>query len=54
MAATFFFIGVGNVTMKPVKGLHSPHFVIDEDALPVGAAVHAAVALAYLDGSNDR
>ena len=27
--------------------LHSPHFVIDEDVLPVGAAIHAAVAIEF-------
>ncbi|KAL5198974.1 hypothetical protein ABZP36_002486 [Zizania latifolia] len=60
MASAFFTIGVGNAStmgcgaaaaaakMK-VHTTHSPHFVIDEDALPVGAAVHAAVAIDYLN-----
>ncbi|KAL0338674.1 UNVERIFIED_CONTAM: IAA-amino acid hydrolase ILR1-like 7 [Sesamum angustifolium] len=47
--AAFFMIGTRNETMKSVKGLHSPHFVIDEDVLPVGASMHAAVVLSYLD-----
>lgn len=53
MPAAFFFMGVANKTMNPAKGLHSPHFIIDEDALPVGASLHAAVALAYLASGNN-
>ncbi|KAH6830039.1 hypothetical protein C2S53_004156 [Perilla frutescens var. hirtella] len=50
MPVAFFMIGVGNQTIKSsIKGLHSPHFIIDEDALPVGASLHAAVAITYLD-----
>ncbi|KAL2250814.1 IAA-amino acid hydrolase ILR1-like 3 [Sesamum indicum] len=52
--AAFFMIGTRNETMKSVKGLHSPHFVMDEDVLPVGASLHAAVALAYLDGRAEN
>lgn len=55
MAATMFMIGVGNKTTmgsaKP-KRLHSPHFSIDEQVLPIGAAFHAAVATAYLDAHS--
>ncbi|KAL0410157.1 UNVERIFIED_CONTAM: IAA-amino acid hydrolase ILR1-like 7 [Sesamum latifolium] len=51
--AAFFMIGTRNETMKPVKGLHSPHFVMDEDVLPLGASMHAAVALSYLDGRSE-
>uniref|UniRef100_A0A0E0LIZ5 Peptidase M20 dimerisation domain-containing protein n=1 Tax=Oryza punctata TaxID=4537 RepID=A0A0E0LIZ5_ORYPU len=48
--AAFVMIGVGNeTTMRKVYPLHSPHFVIDEDVLPVGAALHAAVAMEYLN-----
>ncbi|KAI8014141.1 IAA-amino acid hydrolase ILR1-like 3 [Camellia lanceoleosa] len=49
MAATFFMIGTMNETIKSNKGLHSPHFVADEEVLPIGAALHAAVAISYLD-----
>jgi len=45
----FFMIGVRNKTMEVMHPLHSPHFVIDEDVLPVGAAIHAAVAIEYLN-----
>ncbi|KAK0584100.1 hypothetical protein LWI29_007622 [Acer saccharum] len=48
MAAAFFIIGVKNETVKS-GGLHSPHLVIDENVLPLGAALHAAVAISYLD-----
>ncbi|KAL0347007.1 UNVERIFIED_CONTAM: IAA-amino acid hydrolase ILR1-like 7 [Sesamum calycinum] len=51
--AAFFMIGIRNETMKSVKGLHSPHFVVDEEVLPLGASLHAAVALAYLDGRSE-
>ncbi|PUZ68974.1 hypothetical protein GQ55_2G071400 [Panicum hallii var. hallii] len=48
-AGAFFMIGVRNKTMEAMHPLHSPHFVIDEDVLPVGAAIHAAVAIEYLN-----
>ncbi|VFQ59214.1 unnamed protein product [Cuscuta campestris] len=49
--AAFFFIGSRNETvMKSVEGLHSPHFTLDEDVLPIGAALHASVAISYLHG----
>ncbi|XP_004136498.1 IAA-amino acid hydrolase ILR1-like 3 [Cucumis sativus] len=56
MPAAFFMIGVKNETMKSGTPLHSPYITIDERVLPVGAALHAAVAISYLDehsvGSN--
>ncbi|KAK6942560.1 Peptidase M20 [Dillenia turbinata] len=48
MAAAFFMIGAKNKTMASDTTLHSPYFVIDEDVLPIGAALHAAVAISYL------
>uniref|UniRef100_A0A0E0KL86 Peptidase M20 dimerisation domain-containing protein n=1 Tax=Oryza punctata TaxID=4537 RepID=A0A0E0KL86_ORYPU len=52
--AAFFSIGVaGNdddgMAETTKNRLHSPHFVVDEEALPVGAAFHAAVAIEYLN-----
>lgn len=41
-------IGMGNEDVGSVYSPHSPHFFLDEGALPVGAAVHAAVAETYL------
>ncbi|XP_016477586.1 IAA-amino acid hydrolase ILR1-like 3 [Nicotiana tabacum] len=50
MSAAFFNIGALNKTAtSAVKGLHSPYFTIDEDVLPIGAALHAAVAISYFD-----
>ncbi|KAH9738040.1 M20 dimer domain-containing protein [Citrus sinensis] len=49
MAAALFMIGTRNETLKPVIRLHSPYLVINEDVLPIGAALHAAVAISYLD-----
>ncbi|CAN6280660.1 unnamed protein product [Urochloa humidicola] len=46
--AAFFDVGVSNAEMERNNYLHSPHMVIDEDALPIGAAFHAAVAIDYL------
>ncbi|EAZ29217.1 hypothetical protein OsJ_13278 [Oryza sativa Japonica Group] len=54
--AAFFGIGVGSngndgggMAETTKNQLHSPHFVVDEEALPVGAAFHAAVAIEYLN-----
>ncbi|XP_058207083.1 IAA-amino acid hydrolase ILR1-like 3 [Rhododendron vialii] len=49
MAAAFFSIGVMNETMKSHRNLHSPYFIADEEVLPIGAALHASIALSYLD-----
>ncbi|XP_047980080.1 IAA-amino acid hydrolase ILR1-like 6 [Salvia hispanica] len=46
--AAFFYIGIKNETLGSVHSAHSPHFMIDEDALAVGAATHAAIAERYL------
>ncbi|KAI3518746.1 hypothetical protein L1887_07558 [Cichorium endivia] len=48
MPAVMFVVGTNNKTQTP-EHLHSPYFVIDEEALPVGAAFHAAMAISYLD-----
>jgi len=37
------------IFLKSDHHLHSPYFFIDEDALPVGASLHAAAAISYLD-----
>lgn len=50
MPAAFFGIGTKNGTLKSGgHQLHTPNFVIDEEVLPIGAALHAAVAISYLD-----
>uniref|UniRef100_K4AI53 Peptidase M20 dimerisation domain-containing protein n=1 Tax=Setaria italica TaxID=4555 RepID=K4AI53_SETIT len=46
--AVFFDVGVCNAETGEVDHLHSPHLVIDEGALPIGAAFHAAMVIDYL------
>ncbi|KAI4970648.1 hypothetical protein ZWY2020_001562 [Hordeum vulgare] len=48
--AGFYYVGVRNETLGSVHTGHSPYFMIDEDVLPTGAAVHAAIAERYLAG----
>lgn len=54
--AVMFELGIKNESLKSDRPLHSPYFFVDETALPIGAALHAAVAISYLDshdaGSN--
>ncbi|KAI3457921.1 hypothetical protein Pfo_014584 [Paulownia fortunei] len=45
-----FSIGIRNEKIGSVHPPHSPHFFLDEDVLPIGAAVHTAVAEFYLRG----
>ncbi|CAM8935098.1 unnamed protein product [Rhodiola kirilowii] len=44
-----FSIGHGNEKVGSIHSPHSPYFFLDEDSLPIGAAVYAAVAKLYLD-----
>jgi IAA-amino acid hydrolase len=44
----FYFVGIGNEGIGAVHAAHSPHFLIDDDALPYGAAMHANLATGYL------
>jgi len=45
----FFMIGVKNESIGATHSVHSPHFFLDEQVLPLGAALHAAIAKMYLD-----
>uniref|UniRef100_A0A9I9CWC2 Peptidase M20 dimerisation domain-containing protein n=2 Tax=Cucumis melo TaxID=3656 RepID=A0A9I9CWC2_CUCME len=47
--AVFFMIGAKNDTMDSRIPLHSPYLILDEEVLPLGAALHAVVAISYLD-----
>ncbi|RRT46343.1 hypothetical protein B296_00036222 [Ensete ventricosum] len=49
MPSSMFWLGVRNDSEGPVHPLHSPYFFLNEQALPIGAAFHAAVAMSYLD-----
>ncbi|KAM1079108.1 hypothetical protein ACFX2B_013709 [Malus domestica] len=51
-AAAIFVLGIKNETLKADQNLHSPYFFIDEDSLPVGAALHGAAAISYFDGHD--
>jgi IAA-amino acid hydrolase len=48
--ANFVYLGIGNEAKNTTAGLHSPNFKLDEDALPLGVALHVTTALhALLD-----
>ncbi|GAA0161449.1 metalloprotease [Lithospermum erythrorhizon] len=49
--SAFYYVGIRNEALGYVHTAHSPYFMIDENALPTGAATHAAIAERYL---NDR
>ena len=46
----FIFLGAGAPENAP---LHSPQMVLDEDVLPLGAALHANVAISWLNAHSD-
>jgi hippurate hydrolase len=43
------FLGARPENLDTVADVHSPHMIINEDAMAVGAALHAAMALRLLD-----
>ncbi|KAL7106780.1 hypothetical protein ACP275_06G014200 [Erythranthe tilingii] len=43
-----FSIGIRNERIGSVHSPHSPYFFLDEDVLPIGAALHTALAEFYL------
>lgn len=47
--AAFFGVGVRSGEDGELYQVHTPHLVVDEGALPVGAALHAAVAIEFLN-----
>jgi len=46
---TLIWIGVRNESIGSIHSGHSPHFFLDENVLPLGAALHASIAKMYLD-----
>jgi len=44
----FVVLGIRNEAKGAVQGVHHPQFVVDEDALPIGTALHASFALRSL------
>ncbi|KAJ4700697.1 putative IAA-amino acid hydrolase ILR1 [Melia azedarach] len=47
--AAFYYVGIRNESLGSIHTGHSPNFMIDEDVLPTGAAVHATIAERYLN-----
>ncbi|PKI35621.1 hypothetical protein CRG98_044075 [Punica granatum] len=47
-------IGIRSEEAGSTYSPHSPYFFLDEDALPIGAAVHAAIAETYLNEHQQK
>lgn len=50
--SVFYRLGSSNGEERTKFPLHHPHFDLDEEALPYGTAMHAAVALSYLQDKS--
>ncbi|GMP25063.1 hypothetical protein CsSME_00002108 [Camellia sinensis var. sinensis] len=48
-----FSIGIRNEKLGSVHSPHSPHFFLDEDVLPIGAALHTVLAEMYLNDHQE-
>ena len=53
VTSAYFKLGVGNVEKGAVYPIHSPKFIADEDALPIGSAILSQTAVDYLDTYNN-
>ncbi|KAE8023403.1 hypothetical protein FH972_009098 [Carpinus fangiana] len=51
---SFLFLGTKNEKIGAVYPPHSPYYIVDEDVLPIGAAIHAAFAHSYLFDSTRK
>ncbi|OVA16256.1 Peptidase M20 [Macleaya cordata] len=51
---TLLLVGTRSEKAGSLHPPHSPHFVVHEDALPIGAAIHAAFAQSYISSSRNR
>ncbi|PQQ03980.1 IAA-amino acid hydrolase ILR1-like 1 [Prunus yedoensis var. nudiflora] len=51
---SMLFLGTANEKKGAIYAPHSPYFFIDEDVLPIGAAIHAAFAHSYLSDSTGK
>ncbi|PON46572.1 Amidohydrolase [Parasponia andersonii] len=51
---SFLLLGAGNEKIGATYIPHSPYYVVDEDVLPIGAAIHAAFAVSYLSDSTTK
>ncbi|KAA8533089.1 hypothetical protein F0562_033378 [Nyssa sinensis] len=54
VAGSFLLLGTKNEKIGAFYPAHSPYFAIDEDVLPIGAAIHAAFAYSYLSNSTRK
>ncbi|KAF5187877.1 N-acetyldiaminopimelate deacetylase [Thalictrum thalictroides] len=45
---SLLFVGTGNEKAESYYPAHSPYYSIDEDVLPIGAAIHASFAHSYI------
>jgi metal-dependent amidase/aminoacylase/carboxypeptidase family protein len=48
ISGCFAFIGVSHADWQTRHNVHHPKFKVDESALPIGAALHVAMALEAL------
>ncbi|KAI3933952.1 hypothetical protein MKW92_051554 [Papaver armeniacum] len=49
-----FMVGIRNEDLGAVYSVHNPRFFVDEDVLPIGAAMHTAIAELYLAEHQDN
>eukprot|EP00250_Pteridium_aquilinum_P028062 c36527_g1_i1 orf=125-1450(+) len=54
LPGAMFFLGVGSENSTARHTFHSPHFELNEDALPIGAAMNAAIAELYIKSSLSK
>ncbi|KAA8529522.1 hypothetical protein F0562_033679 [Nyssa sinensis] len=52
VAGSLLLLGIRNEKIGAMYPPHSPYFTIDEDVLPIGAAIHAAFAYSYISNST--
>lgn len=50
---SFLFLGTRNEKAGAIYPPHNPYFTIDEDVLPIGAAIHASFAYSCLLNSTN-
>ncbi|MCL7035994.1 hypothetical protein MKW94_023780 [Papaver nudicaule] len=49
-----FMVGIRNEDLGSVFSVHNPRFFVDEDVLPIGAALHTAIAELYLAEHQEK
>lgn len=51
---TFLLLGIRNEKFGSIHPAHNPYYIVDEDVLSVGAAIHATFAYIYLVNSTNQ